>query len=157
MRNAVAAKYPDICHKSWTKRYYRGGAAEHVRMGRAAEIDRTAALKAASWGRPQILGANFRAAGFSTLQAFINCMYGPERGHIKAMIAFIKSWKKQHDALLAIPHYAGATPAERKKDLVRRCAAFAACYNGSGYAANDYHTKIAREYVRLIGDKTIII
>lgn len=150
---ALAVKYPDICYRYWTKAHYKGGAGEHERLGRAAAIDRTAALKAASWGRPQILGANFRAAGFQTLQAFINCMYGPERGHIQAMVAFLRSSRAQYDALMAIPHYRGATPAERKADLLARCVAFVRRYNGPRYAENDYHTKFAREYARLTGVK----
>jgi len=156
VRKAVAAKYPTLCHAKWSRQHYMGGAAEHdKRLAVAAEIDREAALMACSWGRPQILGKNYQAAGFGTLQAFINAMYKPEKFHINAMITFIRSWPKQAAALNAIPAYTGKTDAEKVADLIERCNAFAACYNGPGHAANQYGPKMAKEYLRLTGQPAL--
>ena len=50
---------------------YLGGQAEHTRLAAAARLDRTAALMSASWGKIQIMGFNYKRAGFDNVQAFI--------------------------------------------------------------------------------------
>lgn len=108
---------------------YSGGQAEHKRLARAAALDRDAALKSASWGKFQILGLNFKQAGFQTLQQFINAMYASERTQLEAFVAFIKSNVR---LLMAL----------RNKDW----QTFARIYNGPNYAINSYDTKLAAAY-----------
>src|SRR4051812_19747293 len=53
-------RYQDILYPTWGMRPYgKRGQAQHERLQRAASINRPAALKAASWGRFQILGQNY--------------------------------------------------------------------------------------------------
>lgn len=101
---------------------------QHMRLQEAAKLDRDAALQSASWGAFQIMGFNYKAAGFDTLQAFINAMYKNEEEHLKAFINFVKSQ--------------GLDKYLREKNW----AAFAKGYNGPAYASHGYHTKLAAAY-----------
>lgn len=120
---------PDLCYQTWTRKHYGGTwQAEQKRLQRAMELDRPAALKSASWGRFQILGENFIDAGHPTLQSFVNAMYRDERGHLSAFVEVVRAW--------------GLVTALRNRNF----EAFARRYNGPGYAANGYHTKMQAAY-----------
>lgn len=106
---------------------------QHARLGIASNLDRDAALQSASWGMFQIMGFNHAAAGHPTLQDFINAMYAGEPEHLDAFVALIKSFGL----------------ADELRD--RRWADFARRYNGSGYRANQYDTKIAAAFRALGG------
>lgn len=108
---------------------YLGGAAEHARLGDAAKLDREAALKAASWGKFQIMGFNFAACGFATLQSFINAMYDSEAAQLKAFVGFIK-----------------ASPGLLRAIQAQDWTTFARLYNGADYAKNKYDTKLAQAF-----------
>lgn len=101
---------------------------EHLRLEKAAKLDRNNALKSASWGKYQIMGFNFNLVGFSTLQDFINAMYKSESEQLKAFVKFIKA-NKLDDEL-------------REK----RWADFARIYNGRNYHINNYDVKMANAY-----------
>lgn len=120
------AKYPDISNP--TRGGYLGGEAEHGRLQRAVALDRDAALQSASWGKFQIMGFNYQAAGFATLQAFVNAMYEGEGAQLDAFVAYVL-----HEGLA---------------DELRECrwADFARRYNGPDYATNKYDTKLAAAY-----------
>lgn len=104
---------------------YMGGALEHKRLARAVTLDRVAALESTSWGKFQIMGFNHLAAGFLTLQAFINAMHESEGKQLDAFVSFVLH--------------------EKLDDELRenRWADFARRYNGAGYAANAYDVKLA--------------
>lgn len=121
------AKFPTISSPS-PGGYGAAGAHQHARLGIAAELDRDAALKSASWGKFQIMGFNHAAAGHPTLQGFVNAMYESEGKQLDAFVAFVKT-NRLDDEL---------------RD--RRWAAFAAGYNGPNYAINKYDTKLAQAY-----------
>lgn len=110
---------------------YGASISQHTRLARAAKLDRQAALKAASWGKFQILGVNHKQAGHKTLQSFINAMYESEAAQLDAFVAFIKADKRLLDAL-------------RERDW----AAFARVYNGPNYAINRYDEKLAAAYAK---------
>lgn len=120
---------PDISNRKTGG--YLGGQREHDRLAKAAALDRYAALMSASWGRFQILGQNFTAAGFNSLQHFINAMYWSEQEHLAAFVSFIL-----YDWRLAM--------AIRAKDFTT----FARIYNGPGYAKNQYDKKMLAAYRR---------
>lgn len=132
------ASHPNISSPRWNRKLYKGDAAEHVRLQQAAALNRNAALQSASWGKFQIMGFNYRLAGFKTVQAFINAMISGEPAQLDAFVQFVLN-SGLADELRAIR---GAPAA---------AAPFAAGYNGAGYAANDYHTKIAAAYRSLGG------
>lgn len=131
LRDRIMKARPDLCFPKWDKRFYKGGAAEWLRLDEAIGFDREAALKSASWGAFQIMGENYAAAGFESVQRFVNAMYGSEREHLVAVCKFIKSWPKMLKALKA-----------------HDWATFAECYNGSGYKANGYHIQMEEAYNR---------
>lgn len=106
-------------------------ASQHGRLAEATALDRTAALRSASWGKFQIMGFNYKVAGFSTLQAFVNAMYRSEGAQLDAFVEFVKANPTMHAALRE-----------------RRWATFARHYNGPNYAINSYDTKLEAAYKR---------
>ena len=120
--------HPDISSPRWNKALYAGGEKEYQRLEKAMALDRAAALKSASWGRFQIMGFNHAAAGFASVDAYVEAMYRSEGAQLDAFVAFLI-----HSKLVA--------PLKEK-----RWADFARGYNGSGYAANKYDVKLKAAY-----------
>lgn len=108
---------------------YGSESRQHGRLQEAAALDRDAALMSASWGKFQILGENYRQAGFDTLQAFVNAMYASEREHLRAFVAFVTADKRLLRALRAKDWTAAAT-----------------IYNGPAQAEHDYAGRLAAAY-----------
>ncbi len=127
---AHADERPDLCHPRWTKAHYRGGRGEYDRLLAAIELDADAALASCSWGLGQVLGSNHAVCGFDHIDDFVNAMAAGEGRQLDAMVGFIA-----HHGL-----------AEHLRD--EAWAAFARRYNGPGYAANAYDTKLAAAFAR---------
>ena len=119
--------HPDISTPTWV-RNYRGGAGEYQRLAKAVALDRTAALKSASWGMFQILGANHGVAGFDDVEAFVTAQMESEGEHLDAFVGFVVS--------------------NRLDDELRdkRWADFARGYNGPAFRQNRYDEKMADAY-----------
>lgn len=79
----------------------------------AYSLNKEAALKAASWGKFQILGSNHLSAGYKDVNEFVNALSISEKNHLKAFVKFIKEDKKLLKAI-------------REKDWL----SFALVYNG---------------------------
>ena len=122
--------HPNISSPKWNRALYVGGMREHRRLADAAAFDREAALQSASWGKFQIMGFNWTLTGAKSLQEFINDMYKDEGAHLDAFVGFVKN-SNLATALRA--HQWGA---------------FALGYNGNGFAANQYDTKLAAAYLK---------
>jgi Protein of unknown function (DUF3380). len=120
--------HPNISSPRWNRKLYKGGAAEHTRLKEATDLNREAALQSCSWGAFQIMGENWRACGFYSLQDFINSMYAGEAGQLKAFIGFIKTQ--------SLGQYL------KRKDWAK----FAERYNGPGYKLNKYDTRLEAAY-----------
>ncbi len=133
---ATGGKYdtthPRISSKTRNRRLYVGGQGEHYRLQSAVELDRVAALESASWGKFQILGANWKACGFDSLQHFINAMYHSEGLQLRAFVGFCKSQ--------------GLANALKK----RNWKLFARKYNGPRYYENEYDVKLEAAYKRYL-------
>lgn len=124
--------HPNISSPHWNRALYgAGGEHQWQRFEEAYKLDPQAAMQSASWGRFQIMGFNYKAAGFHDVQSFVNAMKHSEGDQLKAFASFIESNPAMHHAL-------------QRHDW----AAFARAYNGPGYAQNDYDTKIAAAYRR---------
>lgn len=124
--------HPDISNpKSGGYGLYR---AQYPKLHRAAVLNETAALQSASWGTFQIMGANYAACGFETVDAFVTAMLDREIKHLNAFVSLISSNNGMSKALC-------------DKDW----ATFARLYNGPDYADNDYDTNMADAYKRLQG------
>jgi len=119
---------PDISTVRWNPALYLGGTGEWTRLEKAIKLDRTAALKAASWGLGQVMGFNFQAAGYKDVESFVKDMYLSEGKQLTAMFNFIKS--QQIDRFLINRDWAG----------------FALRYNGEGYRQNRYDEKLAAAF-----------
>lgn len=110
-----------------------GGAREYDRLGRAIGLNREAALKSASWGAFQILGSNFRAAGYDNVEDYCRGMCESEDKQLDAFIGFVKA--------------NGLDDELRRHDWV----GFARGYNGPGFKKNNYDEKLAAAFLRHSG------
>ncbi|CAN7176421.1 N-acetylmuramidase domain-containing protein [Phenylobacterium sp. LjRoot225] len=123
---AYDAQAPDISNASWGG--YKGGAAEYVRLQKAFALAPDEALKSASWGAFQIMGANYQAAGYADVRSFCDAMCASEDNHLQAFVNFVQS--------------NGLSDELRRRDW----AGFARGYNGPDYARNKYDAKLAAAY-----------
>lgn len=70
---------------------YLGGVREYGRLEKAIQINETAALESASWGRYQIMGFHWEDLGYSSVQEFVRKMELNEAEHLKALVKFIQN------------------------------------------------------------------
>lgn len=111
---------------------YGKTAAQMGRLEKAWRLAAEESLMSASWGRFQIMGANFKKAGFSSVQEMVIALSKSERAHLDAFIQFVGSDKVLKKAL-------------REKNW----AEFARRYNGPKYQENKYDLKLEQEYTKL--------
>lgn len=123
-----------ILYPTWVPGLYGPSTIQHQRLARAVNIDRDSALSAASWGRYQILGQNYKLAGCATLQEFINKIYRSEDDHLDLFAAYIKN--------------TGLDDELRQLDW----RGLAAGYNGPLYWRNNYDKKLAAAYKKAIAN-----
>jgi hypothetical protein len=110
--------------------YGEGGSAQYARLSKALALDKDAALKSTSWGLGQILGQNFKEAGFANVDAMVAAMILSEDAHLLAFAKFLQS--KGLD-----------------KDLqAHNWVALARGYNGPNYAKYQYDTKLRANYMK---------
>ena len=128
-----AATNPDIVYQKWTRKFYLSGEKEYTRLDKAVAIDRDSAYMATSWGKFQILGENFKLAGFNSVTDFVEAQKISETEHLKAFISFITNTKYKGQNLISYL---------QKKDW----ASFARAYNGPAYADNKYDLKLEQAY-----------
>lgn len=125
------ATHPDLSYPKWGARPYPATqGARFDQLGRAIQLNRLAALRATSWGLAQIMGFNHAAAGFPSIEAFVAAMYRSERDQLDAFVTLLLAWNLD-DALREA-----------------KWSVFALRYNGKGYAAGGYHTKLTAAYAR---------
>ncbi len=111
---------------------YGKWSAQYPKLERAFQLDENAALKAASWGKYQILGENYKACGYGSPREFVEAMINSEQAQLDAFVAFLQSKPEIHRAL-------------KKKDW----AGFARGYNGPAYDQNQYDQKLRSAYEKL--------
>lgn len=114
------------------------GQHQHDKLAEAVALDREAALSSTSWGKFQIMGFNYAAAGFATLQDFITAMHESEGRQLNAFVTFIQ--QDRGGRLWAVLKSAVQTG---------NWAGFASMYNGSGFARNQYDVKLAKAFKAL--------
>ena len=106
------------------------GANQYDRLKKAAQLSCVPALESASWGRFQVMGRIFAAAGYPNAVDFVQAQMMSESGQMTAWGNFLKSAKL--DAPL------------RAHDWT----AFARGYFGPTYAENGYDKKLAAAYAQ---------
>jgi N-acetylmuramidase len=113
--------------------------AQYPKMIRAATLDPNggtldAALRSASWGMFQIMGDNFKGAGYSNAEDFIAALRTGSGAHLNAFVKFIM-----------------ADPVKLTAIRAKNWAGFAARYNGPDYASHQYDTRLAAAYAQAQG------
>ncbi|MBB3262123.1 hypothetical protein F4827_007003 [Paraburkholderia bannensis] len=103
---------------------------QYEKLMEAYELDPEAALRSASWGRFQILGSNSSAAGFESVNDYVEAVSESEANQLRAFTSFIKSDPVLHSAIVS-----------------KNWHAFAIRYNGK--KQNGYDTRIAANYNEL--------
>jgi hypothetical protein len=104
------------------------GAHQYDRLALAITKDRSAALQSASWGIGQIMGMNYRVAGFNNVEDMVTAMCASEDQQLAAFANFLVGKKlagplQSHD-----------------------WTTFARGYNGSNYVINRYDVRLAGEF-----------
>lgn len=124
-----SAEHPTLSYLRWTKEHYgKTWQAEKLRLQQATKLDRTAALKSASWGLFQILGLNFSSCNCKSIQEFVNRNCASEQSQLELFIDFVLNQ--------------GLDDELRNHDW----AGFARIYNGPAYKLNKYDTKLKAAY-----------
>ncbi|MDT1061918.1 N-acetylmuramidase domain-containing protein [Paracoccus sp. CPCC 101403] len=124
----TVAEAQGLAYPKWRAGAYP--ADSYPRLATAIRIDAAAALKSASWGLGQIMGFNHKAAGYASAGDMVAAFCEREVAGLEAMVSFISSEALDDDL--------------RRHDW----SGFARGYNGAGYAANGYHTRLEAAYKR---------
>lgn len=119
-----------LAYENWVPGNYPSDS--YPRIIAASAIDQTAALKATSWGLGQILGSNFKLAGFPSPEAMVASFAADEENQLGGMFNFIKN--------------RGLEDAAKNK----RWEPFAEGYNGKKFRTHGYHIKLAKNYQRAL-------
>jgi hypothetical protein len=106
-----------------------GQARERVAFDAACRIDKHTAQLSTSWGLPQMMGFNYAACGYKSVEDMVEAFRVSEANQVAGMLGFIKSNPKMAAAL-------------KKKDW----AVLAYYYNGAGYKAFNYDRRLAAAY-----------
>lgn len=117
-----------LAYPKWDPKKHPYPKDSYPRLIDAIRLDETCALRSASWGLPQIMGSNHKAAGFVAVQDMVRMFCQGEDEQLEAMARFITANR-------------GMALALRAKDW----PTFARLYNGPGKVA-DYATKLAQAY-----------
>jgi hypothetical protein len=109
-----AVAYPGI-NGYWASKY------QYQRLLKAYALDKTAALKSASWGRFQLMGFNWKTVpGVTSVEDMVMKFGASEKWHLRGLVGFIKS-----------------NSTLRNATINKNWLAFANCYNGTGHQNYD--------------------
>ena len=122
-RHAVAA---GVAYERWGEKPYPRDS--YPRLAIAMRLSPEDALRSASWGLSQILGDNFKEAGYSNVSDFVAGACDGEPVQLLQMVNVIK--------------HRGLDHVLRKEDW----AAFARSWNGAGYKRNSYDDRLRARY-----------
>jgi hypothetical protein len=124
------ASHPNISNRT-PGGYPRTQAERWAQLEQAYALDPEAALQSASYGRFQVLGQNYSNLGMANAHEYVAKLARSEKDQLDAFEGFVRA--------------NGLADELQRKDW----AGFASRYNGPGYAANQYDTKMADAYARL--------
>jgi hypothetical protein len=118
---------PEVSQPHWGG-YGAGGGHQYDRLQQAIRLDRTAALRSASWGIGQVMGFHAERVGYRDVEAFVSAMCESENAQLNAMAGEIAS--------------NGLDKGLRAHDW----SSFARGYNGPLYAQNHYDTRLSAAF-----------
>jgi hypothetical protein len=119
---------------------YISGIGEYPRLEKAMALDQINGLQSASWGIGQVMGFNFKTAGYPTIGDMVAAMVKDENAQLLAMANYIKG--------------CSLASVLRRHNWV----SFARGYNGEDFKKNDYDTRLAAAYEKskiLLPDLTL--
>jgi hypothetical protein len=123
---------------TWRSSALLSAGAREAKFAAAFAVDHDDALRATSWGGPQIMGFNAGAAGYASTSAMVEAMADDEGAQVGALVALIRSWG------LAAPLRAGDW------------RGFAARYNGGANVAG-YAARIEAAHQRRCGGPSAVV
>lgn len=119
------SSHPNINRDKYDPSYYKQFPDAKKNFEEAYKLDPDSAIKSTSWGLGQIMGQNYKAAGFNNPSDMLEAFKKSEYEQTKGMLNFIKS-----------------SPAMFRALVNQEWAAFAKLYNGPAYKSNNYDTKL---------------
>ncbi len=125
-----AKSHPEVFRAPNIRNYGSQQAAQQARLDAAMTIDSIAAIESTFWGMFQIGGFNWKLCGTESREEFLRLMKRSEYDQLKLFANYIRN-----TGLL-------------KYLKAKNWAAFSKIYNGPGYAARGYHTRMAAAYRR---------
>lgn len=111
-----------------------GQGPEWLAYEKAAKLYPRYAKLSTSWGLGQIMGFNFAAAGFASVEDMVKSFQESELNQLRGMLNFIKDNRRLSKAL-----------------LTHDWRTFAYYYNGEKYYLNQYDARLAAAYQKLGG------
>jgi hypothetical protein len=99
-------------------------------LEKAIKLNRKSALQSVSWGIGQVMGFNYKVAGFGSINTMVADMVKDENSQLRAMATFIKG--------------NGLAGALQRKNWV----SFARGYNGADFKKNDYDTRLSAAHAK---------
>lgn len=102
---------------------------QYKKLLEAMGLSEDAALQSCSWGKFQILGANYKNCGYTNVKDMIKDEFISEKIQLKHFVSFIKYDRQLLNAIQE-----------------RKWTNFAKGYNGPKYYENSYDTKMAQAY-----------
>jgi hypothetical protein len=129
------ASHPEISYPVWgTRPYPKTQDARYDELLAMAHLAIDAGFASASYGAPQIMGENFSICGYASPFAFAEAMARDEATQLRAFMAFVRR--------------KGIVPALRRVTPdPQSWIAVAEPYNGTGFRKNNYHGKMAANFV----------
>lgn len=125
--------HPMISAPRWDRKLYKGGAKEYDRLTQALNLEPELGFHAASWGKFQIMGFNFKQCGFPSVHDFVLANQVSETQQLEIFATFMKNDPKLISAIKA-----------------RNWGVFARLYNGPGYKKNEYDKKLMLSYIKYL-------
>lgn len=105
---------------------------EYKAFNNAWEQDLEAALLSTSWGMPQIMGFNYKLAGYDTVFEMVCDFQKSEEKQIEGFVNFLNSVAGMREAIKTL----------NWRGIAKR-------YNGAYYERYNYHTRIEEAYNNL--------
>lgn len=125
------ASHPLLSGPAYGPGGYGKLSAQYTKLLDACALDPEAAFCACSWGAFQVLGENATALGYASAFDMAFSLVQSEGAHLATFVAYIEA-----------NHLVDELQACRPNDP-KSCIPLARGYNGEGYAAFNYHRKIA--------------
>jgi len=142
---AFDKSHPLISYQRWGSRPYPVGQDARYRMVldwakllHSKGLDLDPAFASASYGAPQIMGANYRACGYTSATRFAEAMARDEATQLQAFMSFVTN-------AAILPHL------QRVNQTVDSWTPVAVRYNGPAQAQNRYDSKMRDAYIAFGG------